>query len=211
MAKVRNRYANMAASLAEAADTDTDTTVMDTPPDGPAEEVGIAELVTIMNTGTENGTLTEEDMEDLQAMLLRKQADQEQAQLPATEKTPKTKSATKAPKKTAAEKRVKQDAIVGPDGEVYIRFAVAADRIGVRFQQIYQRAVMHKKLRWTEANGIKYAHEEDIMDWLETRLAKPKPGGRVTQTVNPVSEVTPTEEFEDEAPYDTEEVPELGQ
>lgn len=54
------------------------------------------------------------------------------------------------------------------EGEPYLKFAAAAEFVGVAFQQVYQRAVQHKKMRWAKHNGLNYVRKADIERWKES-------------------------------------------
>jgi hypothetical protein len=51
----------------------------------------------------------------------------------------------------------------------YIKFNDAAKRLGVRFQQVYQRAVVRGKMRWVEEGKSKYVHIDDVAEWERVR------------------------------------------
>jgi excisionase family DNA binding protein len=51
----------------------------------------------------------------------------------------------------------------------YIPFAEAAKTLGVRFQQVYQRAVVRGKMRWVDAGKRKLVHKADVQAWAKIR------------------------------------------
>jgi len=47
----------------------------------------------------------------------------------------------------------------------YMSFAEAAKQLDVRFQQVYQRAVVRSKMRWVEGKKRKMVHKDDVKQW----------------------------------------------
>jgi hypothetical protein len=58
-----------------------------------------------------------------------------------------------------------------PDNGGYITFAEAAELLGIRYQQVFQKAVVKGKLRWqqTTANFVALA---DIRKWAQERAER---------------------------------------
>jgi hypothetical protein len=50
----------------------------------------------------------------------------------------------------------------------YISFGFAAKVLGVRYQQVYSRAVTKNKMRWIE-RGLLHVHLDDVKKWNEIR------------------------------------------
>lgn len=108
-------------------------------------------------------------------------------------KAPASDEEADAEPKPAREKKVKvpstprDDSVIGPDGEEYIRFAVASTRMGVAFQQVYQRAVTNAKMRWLEHRGQKYVNAEDVDAWKilrDEKISKKSKGVVSSQVVD---------------------------
>lgn len=51
----------------------------------------------------------------------------------------------------------------------YMSFADAAKKLDVRFQQVYQRAVVRNKMRWIDAGKRKMVHKADVAAWAAIR------------------------------------------
>jgi hypothetical protein len=51
----------------------------------------------------------------------------------------------------------------------YVPFAECAKVLGVRFQQVYQRAVVRGKMRWIETPKHKLVHVDDVQAWAAIR------------------------------------------
>jgi len=51
----------------------------------------------------------------------------------------------------------------------YITFAAAAKSLDVRFQQVYQRAVIRNKMRWVDTGKRKIVHKDDVEAWRSVR------------------------------------------
>lgn len=58
-----------------------------------------------------------------------------------------------------------------PSNGGYITFAEAAELLGVRYQQVFQKAVVHGKLRWqqTTANFVSLS---DVQKWAQERFER---------------------------------------
>jgi hypothetical protein len=50
----------------------------------------------------------------------------------------------------------------------YVSFGFAAKVLGVRYQQIYARAITKNKMRWIE-KGLLHVHVDDVKTWIEIR------------------------------------------
>ncbi len=78
---------------------------------------------------------------------------------------------TAAKNKAPVQKEVKEVEVKEPEVNVkdYMSFAEAAKSLGVRFQQVYQRAVVRSKMRWIDGGKRKMVHKDDIAEWAVIR------------------------------------------
>lgn len=51
----------------------------------------------------------------------------------------------------------------------YMSFAACSKELGVRFQQVYQRAVVRGKMRWISAGKHKLVLKADVDSWKKVR------------------------------------------
>ncbi len=51
----------------------------------------------------------------------------------------------------------------------YMSFAEAAKSLGVRFQQVYQRAVVRSKMHWVDGGKRKMVLKADVAEWAVIR------------------------------------------
>lgn len=56
-----------------------------------------------------------------------------------------------------------------PDLSQYMKFAECSKLLGVRFQQVYQRAVVRGKMQWIESGKSKYVLKADVSAWQKVR------------------------------------------
>jgi hypothetical protein len=63
-----------------------------------------------------------------------------------------------------------------PAGGGYITFAEAAELLGIRYQQVFQKAVVKGKLRWqqTTSNFVSLA---DVQKWAQERIERKAKAG----------------------------------
>jgi len=54
----------------------------------------------------------------------------------------------------------------------YVKFAEAAKICQVRFQQVYQRAVVRGKMQWKDEGKFKTVRLADVEKWRDERIAR---------------------------------------
>ena len=72
----------------------------------------------------------------------------------------------------AVEETKVEEEVIEPEVDLsaYIPFAEAAKELGVRFQQVYQRAVIRNKMRWEDTGKRKVVHKDDVAEWAKIRV-----------------------------------------